>query len=141
MRMMNGKNLLVLIFVVLFIAIGVALMLIFKPVKSLESSKPDYTFSASELFDYFSDDEEEANQKFIGKTIQLNGTIHEINREHGVVLLKTDDLFSGVSCKLAARQKIAIDSLLENQEIIIIGECSGKLLDVMMNNCFVLEIR
>ncbi len=130
----------ILFTIVLLGVIGV--YMIFKPKKNLLNLKPDYKLTATELFNEYSINEEAANTKFLGKIIMVSGTIREINLEDSIyttIILETDDMFFGVNCvlnnKYASKQKkISIGS-----EAVIKGECSGMLIDVVLNNCVLID--
>ena len=139
---MSINKLLYSIFFVIVLFGVICIYIFFKPEKNLLKLKPDYKLTAIELFNEYSIDEEAANKIFLGKVIQVSGTIREINTEDSIyitVILETEDIFSGVNCvlndKYASKQK----EIIIGSEVTIKGECSGKLIDVVLNNCILID--
>jgi cytochrome c-type biogenesis protein CcmE len=99
-------------------------------------SRADFILTASELSREFSSDEPAANQKYIGKTIELKGQVTSLNFESDKVvsvILKTSDEMSSVICTF--RRSIDPKSFDTMKPVIVRGELSGYLMDVMLNNC------
>ena len=130
-----------ILFVIVLLGV-IGIYIFFKPEKSLLNLKPNYKLTAIELFNEYSSNEEAANTKFLGKIIQVTGTIHEINLEDSIrttVILETEDMFSGVTCVLNDRYASQQKEILIGSEVTIKGECSGKLIDVVLNNCVLID--
>ncbi len=130
----------ILVVFVFIAALGV--YVIFKPEKTLVNREPDYTITASELFSKYSINEEAANKTFLGKIIHVSGTIREISIEDSVftsIILETGDVFSGVNCVLYNKYVSNQNEILIDSEVTIKGECGGKLIDVVLNNCILIE--
>ena len=135
------KTLYSIIFVIVLLGM-ICIYIFFKPEKNLLKLKPDYTLTAIELFNEYSTNEEAANTKFLGKIIQVNGTIREINTEdsiYTIVILETEDVFSGVNCVLSDRYASKRKDISTGSEATIKGECSGMLIDVVLNNCVLID--
>ena len=58
---------------------------------------------------------------------------------HITIILETEDPISGINCSLTNDYNLEIDSLYSGKQIIIKGVCSGKLIDVVLNNCLIIE--
>lgn len=133
----------ILFFAVLFllILIGITFLQIFRPAKKLDKVKPDFIVTSSELFDDFLTDEDLANSKYTGKIIFVQGVIEEIIHNEGqtIIILQTDDLFSGISCRVSEKEHSKAVFLKQGQSIRIKGQCSGKLIDIILNNCVILD--
>ena len=135
------KTLYSILFVIVLLGM-ICICIFFKPEKNLLKLKPDYTLTAIELFNEYSTNEEAANTKFLGKIIQVNGTIREINTEdsiYTIVILETEDVFSGVNCVLSDRYASKRKDISTGSEATIKGECSGMLIDVVLNNCVLID--
>ncbi|MFC2151003.1 hypothetical protein ACFLSE_00625 [Bacteroidota bacterium] len=140
---MTSRKIIILIvsaFIVL-ILFGLMVQDIIKPVKDLVSINPDIEITVSQFFQEFSDNESLANAKYIDKIVEVSGKIKEVNTldNHLTLILSTDDPFSGISCSLANDGDIQMDSLYKNKLVIVRGECSGKLIDVILINCIIVE--
>jgi len=131
------------LFFVAFIAVSAILAALYMyNLKHTDMSKasPDYIISATLLQKAFEDNETTASTKYINKILEVTGTISSVKPADNNVLnitLVTGSDFSSVICTFPA---IADPSgFKEGDEITVRGECSGYLMDVLMNNCAVIE--
>ena len=98
--------------------------------------KPDFIVTANALQKEFEDNEKEASSKYIKKIIEVSGTIATItpaDSTHINVALKTGSDISTVICTFAATADHSM--FRTGEEITLRGECSGFLMDVLLNNC------
>ena len=119
----------------------ISIYMILKPGKNLLNTKPDYSLTAIELLNEYLTNEEAANTKFLGKVIMVSGTIREINLEDSIyttIILETNDIFFGVNCVLIDKYATKQKEILIGSEVTIKGECSGILIDVVLNNCILM---
>lgn len=139
--MISWKKILIIGVSTLLVIILFVLLYVFRPVKSIEKAKPDYKVTASQLFDDFTENEKQADSLYVGKIILVKGKIKEIiySNNEWVILLETDDPFAGISCSLNNSENAKAESLNGGQHIVVKGQCSGMLMDVLLNNCFVLD--
>ncbi|MCK5170935.1 MAG: hypothetical protein KAQ75_13740 [Bacteroidales bacterium] len=139
---MSIKKILFGILFVLVISGLIYIYIFFKPEKNLARVEPHYKLSAIELFNEYSLDEEAANHKFLGKVVEVSGKVREVNvgdTISTVVILETDDPFFGINCVLNQKYTSIQKEILSGNAITIKGVCSGKLLDVVLDNCVVIE--
>lgn len=135
------KTLYSILFVIVLLGV-ICICIFFKPEKNILKLKPDYKLTAIELFNEYSINEEAANTKFLGKIIQVRGTIREISAEDSIyttIILETEDIFFGVNCVLNDRYTSKQKEILIGSEATIKGECSGKLIDVVLNNSVLID--
>jgi hypothetical protein len=129
----------VALFVVTFIALSAILAaLYFYNLKSTDmaKAKPDYVLTASALQKAFEDDETKASVSYINKIVEVTGKIAAVKpAENSVVSISlvTDSDLSSVICTFPAVSDPSVFRV--GDEIILRGECSGFLLDVLLNNC------
>jgi hypothetical protein len=131
------------LFVVFFLAvagIGVALYLFNMEPKDLKNVSPDFTLTASDLQKAFEDNESEATAKYVKKVIEVNGIIESVSPGEDNVLnvtLKTGSDFSSIICTFPG----TTDPLrfTSGTQVKIRGECSGFLMDVLLNNCVLVK--
>jgi len=106
----------------------------------MAKAKPDYVITATLLQKEFEDNETTASAKYTGKIIEVTGIIASIKAADSNVInitLTTGNDFSTVICTFPA---IADPSELKpGNEITLRGECSGYLMDVLLNNCAVIK--
>lgn len=98
--------------------------------------KPAFIVTATSLQKEFEDNEKTASSKYINKIIEVSGTIATVtpaDSTHINVSLKTGSDVSSVICTFAATG--AHPEFRTGEEITLRGECSGFLMDVLLNNC------
>lgn len=131
----------VALFAIVFLIIagaGAAIYMFNKQHKDLQKTKPDFIMTASDLQKAFENDEAAANSKYVKKIIELSGIIESVNPGEDntlSVILKTESDLSSVICTF---QLLAdLPELKAENNIVLKGECSGYLTDVLLNNCSV----
>jgi len=132
------KKIAILLIAFVLLGGGYGLYLYNKKVPSLADTPADYTLTANELFDAFNADEQAALKKYEGKVIDLSGKVIRLNVNDSlssVTLEATNSMFGGVNCSFSS----SIASLKEGDEVRLKGRCQGFLMDVVLNNCYVIE--
>ncbi|MDO9341836.1 MAG: hypothetical protein Q7T72_15110 [Bacteroidales bacterium] len=131
------------LFVVSFIALSAILAALYMynlKHTDMAKAKPDFVITSSVLQKAFEDDETAASTRYINKILEVIGTIASVKPAGNNVLsisLVTGSDFSSVICTFPA---IADPSKFSpGDEITLRGECSGFLMDVLLNNCAVIE--
>ena len=129
--------------VVSLIAIGGILAALYlynlKPA-DMSKSKPDFVITATLLQKEFDDNEKDASAKYINKIVEVSGKISSVKPgENNItsITLETESPLSSVICTVAAGTDVS--KLTEGNEITIRGECSGFLMDVLLNNCTIIQ--
>jgi hypothetical protein len=120
----------------LVVAIGLVAVLIGykmynKPHRSVEEES-SISISASELFNQFRQNEEQANSTFLNKAVEVTGVVSEVFKNQDgmqVIVLKTADDLYGISCTMDHDQPIHVGAV-----VTIKGFCMGYLSDVVINN-------
>ena len=129
--------------VVFIVAVGGILAALYlynlKP-KDLQNVRPDFIITATALLKAFEDDEKGSSAKYINKIIEVSGEI--VSAKPGEkntfnIILKTGSDFSSVICTFPVFPDTTI--LKTGTRITLRGECSGFLMDVLLNNCAVIE--
>lgn len=136
------KITLTIVFLVAVAGIVTALYLYNLKPKDLLNAKPDYSMTAIDLMNAFEDDEVASSAKYVKKVVEISGEIidiEEVKNKSWNISLRTGNDFSKVLCTFP----IVTDPGIFNpgREITIRGECSGFLMDVLLNNCIVVEER
>jgi hypothetical protein len=106
--------------------------------KDLGKVKPDFVVTASELQSAFEENETAAVVKYVNKIVEVSGEISSVEpgENNSVnISLKTNSSFSSVICTFPA----GVDSgkIKAGSQISIRGECSGYLMDVLLNKCVI----
>ena len=136
----------ILLFLVLALAIVGAISyfsFMNAPKASSEGKKVDFTIAATNLYQQFEADEATSNTKYIGKIIEVSGTIGDITKDENgatVVLVEAgEEEMGGVLCTLEASQKEKSDKLNIGESVKIKGVCTGMLLEVVINKGVLVE--
>lgn len=101
--------------------------------------RPDFTITAQELQKQFENDETAASSKYINKIVEVTGivsSVTEVGPNQKNIALKTGTDMSSVICTVKTDPAAGIK---EGDEIRIRGECSGYLMDVLLNNCVIVK--
>ena len=119
------------------IGAGVGFYLFNKTVPSLNDMKTDFSLSATELYDAFDVNEAEANKTYLGKIVEVRGVVDDINQEKGNlnVNLESGANFGLVSCKMDST--ITELGVAKGEEITLKCQCTGFLMDVVLNRCVI----
>lgn len=131
------------LFVITFIAISAILAALYMyNLKHTDraKAKPDFVITATLLQKAFEDNEIASSAKYINKIIEVSGKIASIKPlENNIVniSLETGSDLSSVICTLPAITEPSKFSA--GDEITLRGECSGFLMDVLLNNCAVIN--
>jgi hypothetical protein len=108
--------------------------------KDLKKVKPDFVITAVDLQKAFESNETSANSRFVKKILDVSGTIESVKPGEDKsknVALKTGSLLGSVICTFQSDS--GVSDLKVGDSIVIRGECSGYLTDVLLNNCSVIE--
>ena len=135
----------VVLFFVFFIVVSAILAaLYFYNLKHTDMSKahPDFVITATALLKEFEDNETSASAKYVNKILEVDGIIGSINTAKDNILtisLRTESDLSSVICTFPA---IADPSKFRaGDSITLRGECSGFLMDVLLNNCAAVNLK
>jgi hypothetical protein len=131
------------LFVVSFIALSAilaALYLYNLKATDMAKAKPDFIVTAVFLQKAFEDNETAASTMYINKILEVTGKIASVKPAENNVLsisLVTGSELSSVICTFPAITDPT--KFRTGDEITLRGECSGFLMDVLLNNCAVIE--
>jgi hypothetical protein len=129
----------ILLGVVLLIAlagIGVSIHLFRMQHKDLGKAKPDFVITAVDLQKAFEDNEAAATAKYVKKIIEIEGEVESVKTGEANILnvtIKSGSDLSSVICTFVPATDPAKFSA--GSRVTVRGECSGYLMDVLMNNC------
>lgn len=113
----------------------------------LKETKTDFTSDAKALIAEFEKDKSAADQKYIGKTIEVTGTIKNIAIETNpaVFALGDDEVMSTVQCSMDSAYAHDYSALKDGHTVTMRGICTGsqsdELLgtDIKLNRCVLLN--
>lgn len=123
----------------LLILAGVMLYMNYDFRAGIAKQQPDYVVDATTLFAEYEADEDAANQKYLGKTIEVSGDVNHVDKttDPVTISLETGALMGNLVCELSKTLAVDVTGIEEGENITIKGSCSGKLLDVILVNCII----
>jgi hypothetical protein len=125
----------------LAIGIGWAWHLYNKPHQSAADEAITLSISADSLYRQYQSDEHEADQKYMGKVVEVTGIISEIqhNGSSEIWILSTQPGGGGINCELFPGSKTDFHPKT-GDTVTVKGRCTGFLMDVNLADC-VLSIK
>lgn len=108
--------------------------------KDLSVTKPDFVIQADALLKEFETNEQEASLKYINKVIEVSGTISSAEKGEGTawsIALDTGSDFAKILCTFTSIDDTT--QLEPGKQVVLRGECSGYLMDVLLNNCQIIK--
>lgn len=131
---MNKKKIIIGILLLGVIGAFVGYKIYNKPHIDVSEVVADITISSNKILEEFTADEAKANSKYLEKIVAVSGEIAEIKieKEKGIITLKTNDDFSSILCHLSIDATKKMNSLKVGQTITLKGICTGFLMDVIL---------
>jgi hypothetical protein len=126
--------------IVVLSVISAGVYLFYKGPVDTGNIKPDFTVAAVDLQREFSENESAASEKYINKIIEVKGIIASVDKAEGNninISLRTGDETSSVICTVTGLK--GREDLQQGNEITVRGVCSGFLMDVLLNNCSIIQ--
>ena len=133
-----------MISIVIFISgISIGLYQYNKKAKDLGKFKPDYVLEYHDLVTAFTLDENAATEKYVNRIVEVSGQIYDSEYSSSdstlsITLKRIDDTM-GVICTFNGVTEISGKSFKNGDNITVRGECSGMLMDVLLNNCILVR--
>ena len=130
------------LFIVSFIALSAILAALYMfnlKQTDMAKAKPDFIITATLLQKAFEENEAAASNMYNNKILEVTGIIASVKPADNNIInisLVTGDDFSSVICTFPAISDPSKFST--GNEITLRGECSGFLMDVLLNNCAVI---
>lgn len=140
---MNSRLIIIVLVTGLLLAGGVitALVMYNKTDADLTKTEPHFVMSPADLYSEFSSDEASATSRYAGKVIELSGEVSAVEKgsgSNGSIHLATGDFMGDIICTMA--DGIDIEDVKVGQQLTVRGECSGMLMDVLLNNGVVIGV-
>jgi tRNA_anti-like len=111
---------------------------LYKPHRNVEGEDAVAIMTATSLYNEFLKNESQANQKWIGKVLEVKGTISSVTEAGNYVSLNlaaTPD--GGVNCSMLKKDLPADNKLNKGDSISVKGKCTGFLMDVNLVDCII----
>jgi len=132
----------IILSLVIIVAGGVIVGLIMynKTDPDLSGVKADFVVSPSQLFEEFLGNEAEATEKYSGKIIEVTGIVSSFEEGSGSAVsihLDSGNLMGDVIFTLGVEGDMP--GIKEGDSVTLRGQCSGFLMDVLLNNAVIVE--
>lgn len=107
-----------------------------KPHQSAAGETADFKIDADSLYRQYQSNEHAADQKYLGKVIEVSGTLTEIqhNGKSEVWILSQQQGGGGINCQLFAGTAESPEPK-SGDLVTIKGRCTGFLMDVNLADC------
>lgn len=129
-----------------FFGIGILLIclaawgihVVYKPHHNVENDRAAATLTAGDLYNEFLKSESGANQKWVGKVIEISGRISSVNVAGSYISINLAAAKEGgVDCSVLKKDLPAGTVLNKGDSITVKGKCTGFLMDVNLVDCIV----
>jgi tRNA_anti-like len=111
---------------------------VFKPHTNVEGEQAVTTLSAPNLYNEFQRAENMANKKWVGKIIEVSGSISSVSESGNYVSINLQaSANGGVNCSILKKDLNPDDKFNTGDSITIKGKCTGFLMDVNLVDCVV----
>jgi hypothetical protein len=134
----------ILVTIILFVSgLSVGLYFFNKQHKDLSKTEADYVLEAHELVTAFIANENAASGKYVNKVIEVTGLVTSVeigSADSTLSLTLTGPgVNSGVICTFNGVTDKSQVSFKNGKRLTVRGECSGILMDVLLNNCAIVS--
>lgn len=113
-----------------------------KPPLDIHTAPTEMKVNAASLYSAFEEDETAANTTYVGKVIEVSGSLlaAEQNNAGGYVLnLTAASPLGQITCNLAPKKKFSASAIKINQILTVKGVCTGYLFDVVLDNATIIS--
>jgi hypothetical protein len=134
------KIAIIVIVLIGLVGAGTGFYLFNKKHQDLLKTRPDFIVSSIDLQKEFETDESAATARYVNKIIEVSGIVGAVKSGEEDILsvsLSTGSDFSAVICTF--HSKTDPSTFIKGSQVAIRGECSGFLMDVLLNNCVIVK--
>ncbi len=124
----------VLILLSVLIVLLVSIKMYNKPHKDVQNTPPDVVISAGALIEAFESDEQQANEVYLDKVIEIEGVVTSKKTSKGNSMLTLDapGTKGTVVCTMEPSQNKKVLGIEMGRTIKVKGVCTGFIMDVML---------
>jgi|APTNR8051073442_1049403.scaffolds.fasta_scaffold09416_3 hypothetical protein len=109
-----------------------------KPHQNMQTADADLKVDAVTLYSEYETDEAAANAKYLGKIVEVSGTVRETTTdETGTVkiMLNSGSEMGGIICELDPLSEHKRTTFQSGEQVKLKGKCDGVLMDVVITRC------
>lgn len=137
------RMILLLIVIVVLAAAWYGYKLYTGKVKSLTEVKADVTLTATDLIAAFDKDSAAANKQYLGKVVEVSGTVKSVEKEDNIatVILGKEGSLASVRCSMDSAFVPQATTIANGTAVTVKGHCTGYMADeligsdVILNRC------
>lgn len=124
------------VFFLLLIAVAWGWSQYDKPHQSAAGEEADFAISADSLYQQYQKDEHSADQRYLGKVIEVSGKLAEIQHSGNseIWILSPQPGGGGINCQLFAGTRVDPEPK-SGDAVTVKGRCTGFLMDVNLADC------
>ena len=117
---------------------GWGLYTLYKPHLNVAGEDAVATLTATNMYQEFLNNESRANQKWLGKVIEVTGKISSVTDAGNYISLNLGAAGDGgVNCSILKKDLSANDKFNKGDSINVKGKCTGFLMDVNLVDCII----
>jgi len=136
------KKIVVIIVVLGLVGAGYGYYLYNKPVANLDHQDADFALTAEDLFSQFENNEFDANQKYLGKIIEVSGKVKDLSigdsGDLNMILASGSEMF-GINCGITDVNESRYKNYKVGDSVWVKGECAGISMDVVLTRCVIVK--
>ncbi len=141
---MKKKHLLIGIIIIGFIGGTIGYLQYNKPHIDYSKIEAEIRTSAESIIDDYRSDEKQANNKYLGKVVEITGLPVDLSKlPNGKVFITLNDNFMGIICQFDSGYVVNNSNLfnksLKDKILTIKGRCDGYLTDVRLSKCSIIN--
>jgi len=135
---MRKRTIIIILLAIISFGFGYGIYEYNRKPKGLKRVAPAFSITSDSLYEQFFANESLANEKYVGKVIEVSGKIEEITQKGEVttiVLYAPEYPIGGVSCTMAEpTHSVSVGDIVQ-----IKGECQGMLMQVILNKSILMR--
>jgi hypothetical protein len=127
--------------VLIGIGVTIAYVMFNKKPDNLADKKPDIVIDAPSLVIDYSQNLGIADSTYLNKIIEVSGIVEQASKstEGAITILLTGVQGSGVSCNIPPKDGVTNKEPQIGDSIVVRGQCTGFLMDVVLSNASFVE--
>jgi len=136
-KKMRLKKIIIIILIISGSAAGYGYYLFNKPHQGIANKEAAFTLESKQLFTEFDQNENAANQKYLGKVVLVHGRVADkaVDAKGATSLILEGSEMAGVGCQFDKSVTKEIEQVKKGQVISVKGICTGMLMDVVLVDC------
>ncbi|NUO03162.1 MAG: hypothetical protein HUU01_21335 [Saprospiraceae bacterium] len=109
-----------------------------KPHQNMQKADADVKADATTLYSEYETDETAANAKYLGKIVEVSGTVRETTKDGTgsvKIMLDSGSEMGGIICELDPLSAHKRTDFQPGEQVRFKGKCDGVLMDVVLTRC------